>query len=408
MKRIINQRFNIGIVLLLLTTSITNLIAYITNKSMYQLSDILLVVSLICLIDFKSLKKLKFYISKLQGVLYIYILILLIFGISSGYSFNSGLGSIIYIIFSLFVMMALFTNEKWNYNSDFPRILFYISGLLCILATFVISDNLTNIYTGINSIYSKEGLLIVNRLTLSTFSLMALITCFCYTSKNKYEFVLKLIFAIFAILLIMIVSRRGSTIELIIGAIVLIIHNLNLKNKKIMKKDIIKFFFMVLIIAVTIIALLHNEDFKKRINIFVNSINKAVITLINDDNKNGRDVAASIRYNNRNATISEFNSFNITEIFLGKGYMSRNQIDFPLLQIFYDCGILMGIIYFILSIVYPLKFVISKPKNDMDKIMIYFAIITICNSFFTGNPYGINCYMYLIIVLFYYFQKKMI
>ena len=165
---------------------------------------------------------------------------------------------------------------------------------------------------------------------------------------------------------------------------------------------------MVLIIAVTIIALLHNEDFKKRINIFVNSINKAVITLINDDNKNGRDVAASIRYNNRNATISEFNSFNITEIFLGKGYMSRNQIDFPLLQIFYDCGILMGIIYFILSIVYPLKFVISKPKNDMDKIMIYFAIITICNSFFTGNPYGINCYMYLIIVLFYYFQKKMI
>ena len=112
MKFIIKQRFNIGIVLLLLSTPITNLIAFVTNKNTSKLTDVFLLIALICIADFKSLRKFKFYFSKIQMYFFIYSLGILLISIISGYSFNSGRGAVIYNLLTLALILVISSNNK--------------------------------------------------------------------------------------------------------------------------------------------------------------------------------------------------------------------------------------------------------------------------------------------------------
>lgn len=89
------------------------------------------------------------------------------------------------------------------------------------------------------------------------------------------------------------------------------------------------------------------------------SVYKAVYTLFGN-HKFGIDTAADIRYSLRNTILKEYKHFDIIQILFGKGYMYQT-LDFPILQVIIDSGILFALLFIVCTFYIPMSY---TPKTS--------------------------------------------
>lgn len=110
----------------------------------------------------------------------------------------------------------------------------------------------------------------------------------------------------------------------------------------------------------------------------------------------GKEMSAATRKFLLDKAITDMNSW-------GHGYKSL-WVDFPIVQSFYDGGLLTGGVFSALTLVMPLamifRFVFNKREHDTIRLFcIYNYILLLPNLFLNGQPY--DFYIWLRVILFY-------
>ena len=398
LKTIVENKFNIGLIILILCLPSTNLLSGFTGQNCSWLSDILMVVSLLFMIDFDTLFSFKLYLRNWKDLLCI---VLLLWSISSAcvYERTNTSISVVYSLFSLAMAIAFATNGEWRSKENFVRMLFYTSGVLSILCAYYLTDSFTNFDQKINSIYyANTSTIIVNRVTISALPATCLCTCMAYKSRHNIDRIFKWLFVIFSLIAIVCVNKRGRVIAIVVYYIALLLystHEISGLERKIFVRRLI---YIFLVIGV-IIASIHIPWVADSFGETIDSIKGAVSTLIGDTS-NGTDASAAVRYSIRSRIFSEYSSYSYVEILFGKGYM-YGYLDFPLLQTFIDGGWIFGILFAIIHFVVPLRNLIGVPQSDYELFVKLFSINGILNLFYCGVPYGQGVYMYPLLVLFF-------
>lgn len=403
LRKIRSNRINIGFIIFLMALAITNLLAALMDRDMSGLSNVLMLVGLLCLIEKKSLLKIKI-IKGNYLLCFLFTLYCILMAWFSGYSFTQGSGAIIYSIFALILMYVLSMNSYWECEDDFVRILFHASGLLSFLCAWVLTDGFTDLSSHVNSIYSSAGEVISNRLTLSTIPVMCILTCIIHKPQKITTVLLKYIYVFLSILCLLIVFRRSSTVSLMITLVLHIFYSVKKAKKHIDYKHLTMNFMSIAALIAVVVILYRIPFIKEGIGNLMESINKAVLSLFGNDIF-GVDESANIRYRIRNQILKEYNSYNIVQILFGMGYMYR-YLDFPVFQAFIDMGIFGGLIFSYLQIGVPVKNIFNSPVNELDEFIKLYSIFGLMESFYSGIPYGYNRYIFVLMILFFQYSNR--
>ena len=116
------------------------------------------------------------------------------------------------------------------------------------------------------------------------------------------------------------------------------------------------------------------------------------------------DMGASYRRNVWETVPHElFNNTNATEIVIGRGFM-KGWFDVPYLQAFWDMGLLGGILYLMIQLIMPLKYIFVRSNNPA----ILFAQCCIVSKLINSIAFGV-CYgacLYLVIMMVFLIQDR--
>ena len=202
----------------------------------------------------------------------------------------------------------------------------------------------------------------------------------------------KVVLLIAALYNIVITMRRGMFITLIF---IFILH-IYLTAKVTWNAKVL--FRGFAIAAIVYILYLKVPYVHMQVDKMMDSATNALNTLLGK-NTSSEDMAAAGRVLNRTLTLNEMKNFGLLDWLFGKGYNAR-WIDFPFLQCFYDMGILGGLFYIVTQLL-PFRFFAEHMSNmqNHEKLLFYLFIISFVNNFYSGTPYGMAKFMYIVPLL---------
>ena len=144
----------------------------------------------------------------------------------------------------------------------------------------------------------------------------------------------------------------------------------------------------------------------------IESIYKAIGTMLWGNTSLGGDISAESRFNTIAKTIECFYSANLFELIWGQGRYFY--VDVPILQAFHDFGLIGGGLYFYLMILLPFQLVFKLHDISENQIQILqlFVLQYMADQFYCGEPYYYYLFMPIVLLCFlnnnnsYLFQKN--
>lgn len=384
-KNLLRHKVEMGFVLQFLCIQIVQIIRLYTERN-DNYTMILMMLSLLMIFNFHG----KLHINKQTFFLMAYQIIVIVMAIFAGASMLGGSTSYSYTVFALGAIVAMSTNKY--IDGDFLiKALWIVSGIAVSVAMYYF---MTNDVWQFNVMTTSGDELIVDRASMAVLPVVSLITIFLYKPKIWIERALNILFTICAFYVLTIMNRRG----LFISTIIILVLNLFLSGTKFQLKIKPKRILMgALIVAACITAYYKIPLVQEQLDTVIDSVDRALRTFTGQATGSEADMAAEMRYDSRNRILDEMKNFTFIDWLIGKGY-NAGWIDFPFLQCFYDMGILLGLGYVLLQTVMPFRFLIIKGRNmaNYEKLLFYLFLITYINNFYSGTPYGISKFMYVI------------
>lgn len=320
----------------------------------------------------------------------VYLAIATIAGILSGYPFIGGYAAVVYIVYCLALAVFMLAHKKEDYSPYlFIEYGWWISGAFNIILFPLLTQNFTS-FSVIS--YLSQG---SDRLTLAQVCITYLIFLLAHKPKNKVETLLKWVFAGVSIVNILLCNVRRALLAYVIILIVHFIRNADLKK---VRKNIRPIVGAV----IGIIALLFIfSRFQIVQDLFERLIETARSSILGYFGKaTGIYNSGAIRNNSIMALWNEYNtSFTFKDVLFGKGYMYKH-IDFPYFQAFTDLGLLIGILYAYVQLVFPFRIIAKKPVDGAQQFLQYYMITVILENFYSGTPYGFDKFIPLILLMF--------
>lgn len=401
MMKINKRRWGLewGITLLFTALPGSQIIKLLLKTNKYDFTSIFLIVGLICIVNIHNL--IKGYLPTFNKTTFLLlafqmytIMLAWVRGIGL---FTANYGSI-YIIYTSLLILAFSTNKREINAAVLIRNFIYTAGLLNVLLLYYLSDGFSSNLIYINKIYTDSGILIADRLTLSTVAYGYLIAFLVYSPNEKKNKIFKYIFSIFAILNILSTTRRGLMVSFLF---ILLLHltykqNIVVNRKYNMVKVVSKAFGIMFIIIGGIILVFNSPTLKDNIEKFIFLFQRGLSTYLGI-NSFGIDIAANTRLNSRAAAMQIIQSSTFFELLFGHGYMTE-WIDFPFLQAILDMGIIGGCVYILLQSVVLFSAITNlRNNNNLAFLFVkYFAVVGWMYNFYSGVPYGYYKYVHLI------------
>ncbi|MFS0774811.1 hypothetical protein ABC255_02060 [Neobacillus sp. 3P2-tot-E-2] len=397
-----------GIALLLLSIPISQIAKLVFGLINIDVSAILLIISLFLIGNKTNLIGFKFP-SMNRGFLIIlgfqvYCIIIAIYANIGLFNPNFG---IIYIIFTMVLILLISTNRrKINYELTI-KLFVYISGIFNILLLYFLTDGLASLIPRtVNQVF-VGNVLVADRLTLSTMAYFLIIALITFRSKNNFEKLCSFVFVVAALLNIIATSRRGLMVALIL---ILIVHFIyKLRQNRISKTSLIRFIRLsatcFIAVCLLFIVLSKVPELRGLIESFIQRLSSSLITFFGGGTSSSYDSASYSRVLARQESYLLLSEASILEILFGFGYMN-DWIDFPFLQAIIDMGIIFGFIYIYIQSM-PIIYTISKKHKlkDGELFFFYLAIVGLLNNFYSGIPYGYYKYVYLIPFIYVMFSE---
>lgn len=292
------------------------------------------------------------------------------------------------LVIIIWIVFCILTFNKYKVKHDvLLKLVFYIS-LFSVIMTYIstpISLSYWSLHGG--RLYigdTKNPSLVAWTVSLN------IISIFFYLYKYKVAFFVKICLSIILIIdlyLFFLAQSKSSVIGFIF---IILFYILKYKSKLVFNKKFLMFFLYMFIISMI---------YWDYISYYSSLIYGSFTSLFYGNNI---VLSASIRKANFDKA---FELLSISNIF-GHG-INIFRMDSPILQVFIDFGNIMGIIIFILLVVYPLfKLYVFKYElltiNEEFSILIYLFFLP--NLFFHGTPYEWS--IWLPVLIFFMFEKK--
>lgn len=393
----------LGIVLLILSIPISQITKLVFGFTTLDLSNILLIISLFLICNKSNMIRIK-----LPSINKEYLLILwfqlynIIIAIFAGINLFEANYGLLYIIFTIALLLVFSTNSRKIESDMIIRLFVYISGIFNLLLLYYLTDRFTYmIPKNINIIYINN-IMIADRLTLSIIAYFYIISLLVFHSKKRLDKFFSFIFLLAALLNIISTFRRGLMVALIFIIIIHLFYKLNKKsfNKNTIYRDFKFLLYFLAFVALLVVITTNIPELALKIESFKSSILNSLNTFFKGGKEISYDVAAYSRVLAREKSIDLFYQASVFRKIFGFGYMYE-WIDFPFLQAIIDMGIIFGGIYIYIQIK-PVLYGIMKLKTfkDGELLFLYFTIIGFLNNFYSGIPYGYYKYVYLIIFIY--------
>lgn len=355
-----------------------------------ELVNLIMLIAVLMIIDLSAYRNI-FLMPRAYFPIFLISVLLLLRSIVEG-SYTQQL--VFFHLFIIALLLSLCTRvDKYTLES-FPKYLFYVSGFVSVVVAF----QATNGFTQFNNTFTYSGgstskLWMAyggDPITMSRACVICIIACLLYKSKNAIGRIFKIVFLASAAVGLLSFTNRATVIGTFIILILYTLYELRYSEEN----SKFKVLLVVMSVAFICYLLYTNIPFLKE---QLDSILERVIPGINSllgINKDVVDGSTSTRYTLRQEALDRYNlSENgfidvCVRFFAGNGYNFKF-LDCPALQIITDCGIIIGIVYFITLIAIPIlkNFNLRRNATIFERAVALFAIQMVLDQFYCGSPY---------------------
>ena len=380
----------LGITLALVGISCMGLIKVLIGRDWSWLSILISIVSVLLLMDSRLILNGRFFrFPKSIGFIFCFYLLTLLYCLFSDWNPMANHG-IVYELF-YFAQILLLWNVRDLNEEKLVNQLFFVTLIANILGFYLILRNASYTNSLVFSILGES----TTRTTTGNLATCLVIACLCFIPSSNKLRLLRVIGFVFATINIMLSNRRTEIVSvlLFIG-----LYWLETRKERVSKRDLIV--RAIAICAVIIGGLtLYSSNTVVR-----NAIDRSVLLLINGIytylGKENVDLSASYRRNVIETLPHEY-FFNTAplQFFFGHGYM-KGWHDMPYIQVFWDMGLLGGILYIVIQFFIPLKYILVRKYTPALFMAKCFALRQLVFNISSGTPYGI-CFGLVLLVLLY-------
>lgn len=381
----------IGIILSIFSIPLASVLNEYT-KGRYEITNVMLLLSLFLITDFNNLLKCKLQFSKDNLIVLFFQVYLIIIELLKGQSLFEQASGMIYTIFTLVIILCVVTMNRIERPEHFINTAWWILGIFNMLLLWLETDGLRH-FSARGEVYLEYGM---DRITRSKLAFVFIIVALLHFAQEKIHHRIALAVFMLATAFNLLHSGRRSTAVyvLIIFILHIFYYGKSEKRTQINSKKILKF---VCIVGASIAFLwaISNiiTDFSEMVNHYYLSIKNAITTITRQSTA---DPAALVR--NELYSVSFHLLLEETSLYqyiFGRGYMYK-YLDFPILQAIIDMGLLFGTYYIIIQFVLPLKYLKKRNGNVAEQFFKYFVLLFIFDNFFAGIPYGYGKFIPLI------------
>lgn len=386
------KRINWGIVLSVLGISSMAIVKVLIGKDESLLSVAIVIISLIMLIDLNYLRYFKTPTRYVQ-LIFLYETITVVLSLINTFFYGKSIFEMPFgIIYQgcFFVQTLLLWNCRKIDTEHLMKLFFWYSGILAIIALILIfrdpvfADN--NIF--ITGLYSLEGERIITRASTGVIGAYAFFASLAYSeSKNKTARLVRYLFLSVGLVVSLLSNRRT-----VIGAelIVFIIWVIDGIRKRGLRWHII-FEAIGGLISLFVVAFLLSSLFGGEIPDFIGNSIESFSNALGSyfGIAEYYDTSANMRRVAWETAFSELrNSMSLFQFLFGHGYGSW-WMDVPVLEAFWELGIVGGILFVIIQIVYPIIFILKKTDSAILTFVKFCLVLRIVDNFSSGTCYGI-------------------
>lgn len=398
-KYIKAHHLELGIIIANIGTQISVITKEFTPYGSLNLTYMMFFLSLLLLIDYTFFLKFKLpKYSGMMGAVLLYNVYVIVNGLLTGASIFDGNDALIFTFYIIAMWVCVNTNKKEINGRFLITAMWWITGIYSCLLFYVLTNHFKNL-EGISFTFLPSG---ADRLTLSVMGFMHLCTALLYEASSVFKKGLKYLFAIIAFYDLMICSRRG----LLVALILIVLYQIYIRyDEKITKQKLLSLLIAIagILLALTIILLTKSE--------LLAGITRYSQRLINGINtylgnfSGGIDPAAEARNIVMNSVPQEYLASDIRTILFGNGYGHR-QLDIPYLQAFTDLGLIVGLYYFVIQCIFLVKILLKREKDKGINLLKYIGIMTVTYNLYSGVPYGHYKFVGLILLIYAADKKK--
>lgn len=369
-----------------------------------ELVNLIMLLSFIFCIDYKNIYKLRLASAKKSFLFILFFqlisLIYLLISPSEKYpDFNTQIIFMQGYIFA--IIFALTTQDKDKTFKNLDRYLFYISAFINLVILYQATRGFTGIY--LENVFA-DRILDTNRMaeggdktTMGRALFLSFISAVVYRSRNKIEFISKVLIIPSAFIGLYMFNTRATILMCIIGLGIYLFRykkEMLLKSKK--SLAIVLFSLVVILPGLAIYFYYSNDFFQAMVNISVENISNGILSYFGNKST---DVSALARKESMAIIRNALGDSSILQLILGHGFISFF-IDIPIIQAYFDLGILGFMFYFISLIVFPIKFIFFRTaKNSHTTILQLFALHYLVDQLYAGLPYWSIQFMPILIIL---------
>ena len=364
--------------------------------SVLDIPAIIMMISCVLIFDFNNIKNTR--IKKSGFIILLFELFLLGACLFSETKTSTLLS---YQLFVLLFTVALFTNKNKDVFLYMPEYLYWISGFISVVVSFQATNGFTRLissFEGTYKLWLNNG---GDPVTTSRALVFNVILCLFLDRKQKIYKITSVVFLASDIIGVLAFANRSSLIVVFIFIVIWGVHYFKSHNNKLSKKLVI-----FPIVCFVVIYFFNSDFFSQKFFALINSGVLGVKTLFGYVSE---DSSALTRVRILNDVKTVFwNEKWLLHCCFGLGY-NFTYVDRPLLQMFYDFGIVGFLAYLFLLIIKPIGIILyylkrEKPKYIEITMMILFQVIL--DQFVTGLPYYHWLWISPIVLLYYYSYEK--
>lgn len=397
--KLLKYRLEIGILISLFGIQYSRIFMEIFSIP-FNTTNVIFVIGLILVLNPSKLVQLKVpLLNNTMILILVYQILVLIAAFIANASLFNGLSATVFTWFSLFYIIFLCTNNTQNFNSEiFVKLGWISTGVCSFILVFLITNGFKNFSTVTGLTNGSD------RLTLSVINFAFLIFNLVYRKVGVLEKIIGIIFCITAFIGVALLSRKGIMVSYVL---ILIIHVLQMKRKKINLSSLLKMLIIIVLGGMTLTVLFKAiPNLQNLITGYIESLIDGIYGYLGKSQ--GIYNTGAIRNNHIINMLDEYKTdFSLIEILFGKGYYYR-QVDMPYLQAFTDMGIFIGIYYLIIQLIKPIQLIFfTKIENCAIMFIKYFSIVTIMQNIYSGSPYGHYKFVPIVTLVFLIYKSKM-
>lgn len=361
---------------------------------------IFMIISFLLLTNWRNFLRLKFpAYNPMIGTVLAFQLMMLVYGILSSNLTTQLLTFHLYVIAICFAAASIPNLDGFE---DFPKYVFVISMVNVLFAVGLISTGLMEASDVAHKARKALGEEFnIDPLTSSASCMYLILASLCMKKKSIIWMMLILIFDILASYVLLYNQKRTAIFMTVVG----VFFWLFCKRKLTLKITPQRIRSVIFIITALTMTYFFVDFAHEQIDKFAESFYNGVLGLMGDKSAN-YSISVENRLRNRIETeqyISQ--NFNVFNYIFGGGYFIR-WVDYPLYQSYLDMGIMGGVLFFLIEVIFPLVVLRKRVNADHVILGLLLTLYPMFTIFSSGHEYGPGKYIPIIILSFLYYTNN--